>query len=263
MTNRIALITGASSGIGAAFAYELASRNHDVILGGRRADKLEAVAQACRDRYNVKAEVVIAELTRHEEVAKLVRRIHNPGIDVLVNNAGFGLSNSFIKNPIDQQHAMVEVHVQALLTLTHAALPHMREQGKGLIINVSSLAAFLPMKGSGLYCGTKAFINAFSESLHMEEKANGIRVLVVCPGFTHTDFHEKIGIPRERQKNGGVLRWMEADDVVKQAFRALDRGVVVYVPGLWNRFIRRCTGALPRRLYYAIFSRFTRDEAMR
>jgi uncharacterized protein len=263
MANPIALITGATSGIGAAFAHAYASRGHDLILTGRRMEKLQAVAGGCRDRYKVNVEAVSAELTNKDDVAALEQKIRTVGIDVLINNAGFGHTRAFSDDTIESQLAMLDVHVRAMLALTHAAISPMRERRSGTIINVSSLAGFLPIATSALYSSTKAFINVFSESLHMELHDSNIRVQALCPGFTHTDFHEKIDIPQARQKSKGIVRWMEPNEVVGHSLRALDRGVVICIPGFLNRAIYVLVRMLPRRAYYALFSRLSRDALTR
>jgi uncharacterized protein len=260
MANPIALITGATSGIGAAFAEAYASRGHDLILTGRRMDKLNAIAQRCRDRFKVMVETVSAELTNGQDVAALAEKIKSSAVDVLVNNAGFGKLGPFSENAIESQIAMLDVHARATVVLTHAAVGRMKERRSGAIVNVASIAGFLPMPSGAMYSSTKSFLVIFTESLSMELRPFNIRVQALCPGFTHTDFHEKIDIPRERQKNKGVSRWMEPGEVVACSLRALDRGKAVCVPGFWNRALLTAVKLAPRWLYHALFPHFSRDD---
>jgi short-subunit dehydrogenase len=248
-------ITGASSGIGAAFARHYAAAGYDLILTGRRREKLEAVAAECRARGAASVEIILAELSDRDALINLSRTLAGRDIGILVNNAGYGHDKSFLDDTVESQVAMLTVHAEATVRLTHAVLPLMRRRGSGDIITVSSVAAVLPTPGGELYAGTKAFLNAFSESLHLETGHQGIRVQTLCPGFTHTDFHERIGIPRERQTSRFPRLWMEPDEIVRSSLRALDRGQVVCVPGLLYKLIFLAAGIVPRPLYYRLLRR--------
>lgn len=165
--SNIALITGATSGIGAAFARKLANQNYDLILTGRREEKINSLAEELRNQYKVKVEVIIAELSDDATVNALVTKIKNlDNLEILINNAGFGVGGKFFQEDITPYEKMISVHVTATMKLTHAALPKMLAQKKGVIINVSSIVGFFPWMRSIVYAATKAFINLFTEALY-------------------------------------------------------------------------------------------------
>jgi short-subunit dehydrogenase len=259
-----ALVTGATSGIGRAFAERLARDGHDLVLTGRRRIELRRLASDIRHSTGVRVTPLIVELSREKDVAALVRRIRSlEGLDVLVSNAGYGIGLHFRQASVEEQLAMVGVHVSAALRIMHAALPAMVKRGSGTIIAVASLAAFLPLPKSAVYCGTKAFLNAFTQSLAMEVRKHGIRVQSLCPGLVDTDFHRR-NARRQQVRNRGLIRWATAEQVVERSFRDLARGRVLCIPGFWNRIGIRLVqpgagGAfpfMPRRLYAAAISRF-------
>ncbi len=250
-----ALITGATSGIGKAFAERFARLGYNLIITGRRAGEIRKVASALKKAHGVEVRPIIAEFARERDLLKVIEAARGrTDIEVLVNNAGFGARDGFLEGDIAEGLAMMQVHVLAPVRLMKTVLPPMIKRRKGTIINVASMAAFLPLPGSGLYSATKSFLNSFSESMHMTVAQNGVRVQSLCPGFTHTDFHNKLGM-KGRQPNRGLLRWMEADEVVDASLKALKRGKAVCIPGLLNRILLRLVSLLPRRLYYRIAAR--------
>lgn len=255
MTQRkTALITGATSGIGRAFADRFASMGYDLIVTGRRKPFLESVAGEIARKHDVNVSVIIAELSRESDIRKIVGAIAgNERLVVLVNNAGYGLKGLFIENTIDANLALARTLAAAPMCLVHAALPGMIKRREGVIINVSSLGAWAPAPVNGVYGGAKAFLNVFTESLHMEVRRYGIKVQALCPGFTATDFHRQMGVEQEMQARR--LYWMEPDDVVRYSLKCLERGKVVCVPGLVNRLLRALAGIVPRRLYYRMTER--------
>jgi hypothetical protein len=223
----VALITGASSGIGSVFARKLAARGYDLILLARREERLRALAA----ELPVKADVLIADLSREEGIAAAERAIRDCGrLELLVNNAGFGTLGRFRDADIEGQKRMHEVHVMATMRLTHAALAQMVPRGKGGVISVSSVAAFGHSIGNVSYCATKAWINSFTEGLDMELRAihSPVKVQALCPGFTVTEFHDTMGM--DRRKISGFF-WLNADDVVGASLKAYDRGKVIVIPG--------------------------------
>lgn len=259
-----ALVTGATSGIGRAFAERLARDGHDLILTGRRGVELRQLASAIQHSTGVRATPLIVELSRERDLAGLVRRLQRlEGLDVLVSNAGYGIGLHFRQASIEEQLAMVSVHVNAALRIIHAALPAMVRRRSGTIIAVASLAAFLPLPKSAVYCGTKAFLNAFTQSLAMEVREHGIRVQSLCPGLVDTDFHRR-DERRLKVQDRGLIRsapqahflWATAEEVVERSFRDLARGRVLCIPGFWNRIGVRLVRLMPRRLYAAAVSRF-------
>lgn len=241
------LITGATSGIGAAFARALARRGHDLILAGRRLERLEALAADLRRDCGVAVRVQAGDLTREADVAALEEIIaQTPDLAVLVNNAGFGLEKDFIGEALGGHLAMIAVHATAAVRLTYAALPRLVARGEGALIFTSSVAAFLPTPDTPLYSATKSFLNYFAESLHAKYGRAGLRVQALCPGFTHTEFHERIGMPRDQQVTRGAWRWMEPDQIVAASLRDLDRGRFLCVPGPFYQVMVWLARTLPR-----------------
>jgi len=228
-TRPIALITGASAGLGLTFARALAQRGHDLILVARRTDRLEAIAAELAPS-GTNAEVLSADLTLEDHLARVAERIRAcDRLAMVVNNAGFGLDAWYYRSDLAGQSAMAKLHVLAPTHLTHAALPGMVARKQGAVINVSSVAAFLRGAGSVMYCATKAFLNSFSVSLAGELQGTGVRVQALCPGFTYTEFHDVMGVDR---KVIPKFLWLQADYVVQQSLRDLERGRVISIPSL-------------------------------
>ncbi|WP_449065510.1 SDR family NAD(P)-dependent oxidoreductase [Planomonospora algeriensis] len=236
-----ALITGATAGIGAAFARRLAADGFSLVLVARDEKRLLARAEELRLRYGVETEVLPADLASEEGLAAVERRLRE-GVDLLVNNAGFGLRGAFLDVPVADELRMLKVHCEAVLRLTLAALPGMRERDRGAVVNVASVAAFFTR---GTYSASKAWVVNFSESAATELDGGRVRVMALCPGFVRTEFHERAsmnvsGIP-------GFL-WLSADDVVGEAMRDLARGVRVSVPDLRYKAIVAVGRLLPLNL---------------
>ncbi len=235
---RTALITGASSGIGRAFAQRLAAKGFDLILVARRRQRLERLRNKLQSKFAVGVEVCPADLADAVDVARLEQRVAQPpGLAMLVNNAGFGVGGTFVDGQIARHLEMIHVHVVATVRLTKAALPGMIARGAGSIVNVSSMAAFVTGPGSVTYSATKAYLNSFSQSLQSELAGTGVRVQALCPGFTYTEFHDSPEYEKwDRSQIPGFL-WMRAERVVEISLRALPRGKVICVPGLTNRLL--------------------------
>jgi uncharacterized protein len=216
----IALITGASAGIGLEFAKRLAERGYDVILSARRRDRLDELAARLRAEHGgIRVEVIVADLQDSDAPAAIVAETARLGIgvDLLVNNAGFGTHGHFETLPPDRERGEIAVNVAALVALTHAFLPAMLERGQGGVINVASTAAFQPVPYMAVYAATKAFVRSFSEALHEEVQARGVRVIALCPGPTATEFFDAdVAAPR------GPIRTVR--DVVTTGLRAYDAG---------------------------------------
>lgn len=237
---KVAWITGASSGIGAEFAHALAARGYHLALVARRHDRLEQLAA----RLNVQSECVQADLTDEGDLSALAERLCHSTPDLLINNAGFGTKPVFAEAEWEGQQRMHRLHVIATLRLTHAALPGMIARGSGGIINVSSVAAFFRSVGSVSYCATKAWMNAFTEGLHLELRSLGspVQVQALCPGFTYTEFHDVMGM------NRGVIDrrlWLSAGDVVAESLRGLDRGKWLVVPDWKYKLVVSLVPRLP------------------
>ncbi len=243
---RRALVTGASSGIGRAFAERLAGEGYDLILVARSTGRLEALAAELRKESQVEAEVLAADLTEPEQLRQVEARIsEEPDLALLVNNAGFGTVGRFPELPPDGEETEVRLNVIAVLRLTRAALPGMIERGAGGIINVSSMAALQPSPYTATYGATKAFVNSFTEALHEEIRGSGVRVQALCPGFTRTEFQERAGVQNDVIPS---FAWMEPAAVVEASLEGLRRGVVVCVPGRANQATAALVRLAPRGL---------------
>jgi short-subunit dehydrogenase len=236
-----ALITGATAGIGHAFAQHLARRGHDLVLVARDTARLEEVAAQLRSSHAVAVEVITADLVQADQLAEVEARLadRERPVELLVNNAGFGLKERFLDNPVAAEHAMLDVLVTAVLRLTHAALGPMTERGSGGIINVSSVAAFLPR---GTYAAAKAWVNSFTEWAANEYRARGVTVMALCPGFTKTEFHERMDVTR-----GTGFLWLDVDFLVEKALADFDRGRIYSIPGAQYKTIVGLTRLVPNR----------------
>lgn len=221
-----ALVTGPTSGIGQGFARRLASDGHDLVLVARTVERLEELASELR-ASGVKCELLQADLGDRDQLARVEERLADVTrpMDVLVNNAGFGLGEPFVGGDVAMQQAAIDVMVTAVMRLTHAVTPGMVERGSGTIINLSSVASFLPFSP---YSAAKSWVTVFTQGLATELEGSGVRALVLCPGFVRTEFHDRAGIDLDRSSDRW---WLEVDDVVDQAFTDLRRGKVVSVCG--------------------------------
>jgi hypothetical protein len=245
-SKRRALVTGASSGIGLAFAEVLARDGHDLVVVARSAPRLEALAHRLHAAHHVTVEVVKADLTKAAALGNVEAMIAaDRHLDLLVNNAGFGTIGRFVALDPDREEEEIRLNVVALVRLTRAALPGMVSRRRGAVINVSSLAAFTPGPVNATYSATKAFVNSFTEALHEELRGTGVRVQALCPGFTRTEFQERAGIDKSRIPS---FAWMSAEAVVEASLAGLRRGQVVCIPGLANRLTAAVTGVVPRRI---------------
>ena len=232
---RLAVITGATSGIGAEFARQLSATHQTLWLIGRREEKLNQLAVELQRKHDVEPVVMIMDLSAPAVIDDLAVKIRNqPRLSVLVNNAGYAEDGIFHEMDWQKHDDIMHVHVQATLKLSHAALNVMAANDNGSIINVSSVASFMPTPGSPLYGPTKAFIRSLSETLAIRYSDSGIKIQALCPGFTITDFHEKIGLePEQFYKKSGFARAWTSEYVVRKSLDDLQRGKAVSVPG-WN-----------------------------
>jgi hypothetical protein len=233
-----ALVTGASAGLGAEFCRQLAARCDVIIAVARRGDRLAALAAELSDRVDVRC--LQADLGTIEGVAATMEVIRQQGpVRYLVNNAGFGTSGNFATLSIESQRDMINLHIDATITLCRAAIPFMRETGGGAIINVSSLGSFVQGVGMAVYGASKAFINYYSAALQGELAGTGIEVQALCPGFTRTEFHDALSAKGFDRQRIPEQMWMTAPDVVAASLAALGSGKVVVVPGQDNLAIAR------------------------
>ncbi len=249
-----ALITGASSGIGAAFARRFANDGYDLILIGRRENLLEELCKELTEENGINADYMLIDLGKENELKLAEARIRNsPNLEILVNNAGFGgESRSFHKVAIENHVNMVQVHNIATLKLTHAIIPGLLAKGKGVIINVSSLASFTPSP-SAMYSATKVFLNYFSESLDFSLRDKGIKIQALCPGFTITDFHKKLGYGSDHPVY--KRKFMTAEKVVGTSLKDLKKGKIYSIPGFRNKFLAFFARNLPRKLRITIYKK--------
>jgi uncharacterized protein len=254
---RRALVTGASSGIGLAFAHVLAEHGYDLVLTARRRDRLQALATELSGRHDVRCVLLPEDLAEPEASARIVDTLERQQlpVDVLVNNAGFGVPGSYASTTWPQQQAFLQVLVVAVAELTHRLLPGMMERRWGRIINVASLAGLLPgVAGHTLYAASKAFVIRFSESLALETAGHGIHVTASCPGFTLSEFHDVTGT-REQVSKMPRFMWLEADSVARSSYDAVMAGVPVFVPGRVNRTLATLSRVLPRSVVWGLMKR--------
>jgi uncharacterized protein len=229
MTPSVALVTGATSGIGAAFARQLAEAGHELVVVARDEERLAGTASELADRYGVPVTPLPADLTGDDGLAAVEHRLGDPTrpVDLLVNNAGLSLNRSFLSSDVTDEERLLALNVRAVLRLTHAALPGMVARRQGAVVNVSSVSGFAPTMPGSTYPASKAWVTSFSESVGMSARRFGVRVMALCPGYTRTEFHGRAGVDMS-----GTPRWMwlSAEDVVREALRDLGRGRLVSVP---------------------------------
>jgi short-subunit dehydrogenase len=242
-----AVVTGATAGLGAAFARALAAEGYDLVLVARDATRLASAAADLTAAHGVRTDPITADLSTEAGCAAVADRMRDGSrpVDLLVNNAGMGLGGGFTERPAADAVRLTELNVLAVLRLCHAVLPLMQARGRGDIVNVSSVAGFSPGVRSAPYSASKAWVTNFSESLHAHAAGSGVRVLALCPGFVRTEFHQRAGI--DMSSMPGWL-WTDADDVVRDGLRALRAGAAVCVPGRQYRLIVAATRLMPRRL---------------
>jgi short-subunit dehydrogenase len=254
MSNPVALITGASVGIGEQFARQLSERGHDVVLVARDAARLEALAKEIEGGSGGRAEVLVADLTDDAQLATVEARART--VDMLVNNAGFGTFGSFHTLDVDTEAREINLNVIALVRLSHAAAGAMVARGKGGILNVSSLAGFQPGPMNAVYGATKAFVTSFTEALHEELKGTGVSVTALCPGFTHTEFQARASAPADDVPG---FMWQEAPEVARSGIDGLTKNRAVVIPGTVNKVMGNLSAVTPhaitRRLGGAVLKR--------
>jgi uncharacterized protein len=256
----VALVTGASSGIGAAMARELASRGHAVALVARREERLQSLATEISSEYGVAAEAIACDLAEPAERDRLAQELwsSNRAVEVLVNNAGFGHQADFVSSPRDRMVEMVTINVEAVVDLTSIFLERMVKRGRGAVINVASMAAFQPLPGSAVYGATKAFVLSFSEAIREELRGSGVVVTAVCPGPVRTEFTEVAGVPGLEERTPGAV-WMAPEDIAKHAVDGAQRDKRVVVPGVFNRATALAGQHSPRAVALPLIGRIWRN----
>ena len=259
---RLAIVTGASAGIGAAFAERLAREAYDLVLVARRRERLDEIADKLTRAHARRVDVLAADLCAPEGVRAVEARIaEEPALELLVNNAGFGTNGAFADLDREGEDEEVRLNVLALLRLTHAAIAAMKVRGHGTVINVSSLAGFQPSPFNATYGATKAFVNSFTQGVAEELRETGVRLQLLCPGFTRTEFQEVAGVRTDAVPD---FAWMTAEAVVDASLAGLRRGELVVIPGAGNKVmgavIRAMPAALARRVGGALLRRSLRSS---
>jgi short-subunit dehydrogenase len=255
-----ALVTGASSGIGAAIAAELASRGQAVALVARREERLRSLADELSSEHGAEVEVIAADLGEPEERDRLESELRDRGraVEVLVNNAGFGHQADFATSPRERMVEMVRLNCEAVVDLTSRFLSPMVERGRGSVINIASVGAFQPLPGSALYGATKAFVLSFSEAIRTELRGSGVSVTAVCPGPVRTEFMGAAGIPGVEDRTPGLV-WMSPEDIAKHAINGAARDKRVVVPGMVARAGALAGHYSPRAVALPLIGRIWRN----
>jgi uncharacterized protein len=245
------MVTGATSGIGHAFCRELAERGNHLVIVARHRARLENVSDELRARYAINVEIMAADLSQRAQLARVAERVadRDRPIDLLVNNAGFAMSKSLLKGDLADEEAMLDVLCRAVLVLSHGGALSMRERGRGHIINVSSVAGFVPM---GTYSAAKAWCTAFTETLAQELAGSGVSATALCPGLTRTELHERANLDMSRLPQA---MWLEADWLVRDCLDDVRAGKVISVPGVQYKVIASIAQLVPHRLLRAVSGR--------
>lgn len=258
MTRRLCLVTGASAGIGAAFARIYAGAGYDVALTARRADRLEALADEIRLRHAVETLTIATDLAEPGACDHILERIEANGrvVDALVNNAGYGVPDAYAETRWDDQRAFLQVLLVAVCEMTHKVLPGMIDRRFGRIVNVASLAGLAPgAPGQTLYGATKAFIVRFSQSLHLEALDQGVHVSALCPGFTYSEFHDVNETRDQVSRNIPGWLWLGADEVAAAGYEAAEANRPVCVPGAPNKALAVLSKLVPDEWSLAVMAR--------
>lgn len=247
---KLALVTGATSGIGFAYSELLAKKGWDLVITGRRVEVINERAEYLKKKYKTQVDVAIVDFADTDSFSAFRKQyLENCRYTFLVNNVGFSNHCDFFATEFHKVHNMIEVHISRMAEIVHLLVPYMKMAG-GTIVNVSSLAGYLPSLSDPFYAGSKAFINTYSESIAMILSFSGIKVQTLCPGFTRTDFHKDMKLDKKAFKNRGLKRWMTAKAVVRYSFRKLKSSRTVVIPGWTNRFVYHITRLIPKRTYY-------------
>ena len=261
VTRKTALITGASSGIGEAFADVFAAEGFDLVITARREDRLRSIAERLERRHGGQVHVIVSDLARRDAVERLCAGIAARGlqIDALVNNAGYGVPGTYTASPWSRHDEFLQVLVTSVAELTHRLLPEMVQRRYGRILNIASLAGLAPAPaGHTLYAASKAFVIKFSEALAHEVRSSGVHVTALCPGFTLSEFHDVTGT-RDQVKRLPPWMWMDAATVARQGFDAVMAGTPIYVNGRVNRTIATLVRFIPQSLVRSAGRRLGRN----
>jgi short-subunit dehydrogenase len=238
--NKTALITGATAGIGRAYAFELASRGMDLVLVARDNERLTLLANELKNKFDIKTEILVADLTNKVALGEVACRAAADDIELVINNAGFGIKQDFVGGGLAAEQDLLDVLVGAVLQITHAAMPGLVARNSGGVINVSSVAGWL---SSGTYSSAKAWVTSFSEALAFQHRASKVHVMALCPGYTRTEFHQRANMEISTVPN---WMWLDVDKVVKTSLKDFARNKPVSVPGLQYKILSFVAQYLPR-----------------
>ena len=254
MTRRLCLVTGASAGIGRAFAELYASQGCDIALTARRGDRLEVVARALRETHGVEVQTVCADLADQGAPAAILKALSRSP-DILINNAGYGVRGGFANPALEVHRAFMQVMVEAPLALTHLCLPAMKARGWGRIVNVASVAGLIPTTpGQPLYAAAKAFMIKASVGTHLELRREGVHVTALCPGFTRTEFHDAAGMAEAVKTMPGWM-WTSAEKMALAGARAVERNRAIEIPGLFPKAVFAFAKLLPEGMGIELLAR--------
>lgn len=242
LAGKTALVTGATSGIGRAYADVLAQRGMELVIVGRNEDRLNQVADEINDETDARIEVIVADLSNRDHIDVVAQRARESDIGLVINNAGYGLATPFVEGDVEQEQQLLDVLVTAVMRISHAALPGLIERDSGGIINVSSVAGWL---SSGTYSAAKSWVTTFSESLAMQLRESDAHVMAVCPGFTRTEFQERAGMRTETVPD---YLWLDAYHVVLESLRDFAAAKPVSVPSVQYKALGLVAQYLPRPL---------------
>lgn len=253
---KTACITGATSGIGAAFAKTFARQGYDLVITGRRKEQIQSFSNRLSTENNIHVEVIIIELSDDKEIARFAKKIMEiQNLEILVNNAGFAKENIFHEEDFSTYEVMLKIHNLAVMKFCHAVLANMVSNRKGIIINVASLGAFVPLPTNAVYAASKSFIKIFTESIYLELQGTGVKVQALCPGMTRTDFHEKMGFDKNTYyKERGLMKAMTPEEVVEISLQYLEKDKVICIPGRQRRLLSHILRFLPSKVVYGMVS---------
>ena len=246
-----ALVTGATAGIGHAFCVELAERGHDLVIVARDRVRLENVSDELRARHSINVEILAADLSKRPALKRVANRLSDAErpVDLLVNNAGFGMGKSFLEGDLADEEAMLDVLCRAVLVLSQAGARSMKDRGRGAIINVSSVAGFGAL---GTYAAAKAWCTVFTETLAQELAGSGVTATALCPGFTHTELHERANLDMSKVPKA---LWLHADRLVRDCLDDVRAGKVISVPGPQYKLLVGISELAPRGLLHILAAR--------
>ena len=237
-----ALVTGATAGIGESFTRLLAEKNYNVVLVARDLPRLQERAQGIEAKYQVQTHCIQADLSTDAGCSEVERYIANNRIDVLINNAGFGINKAFTVSELEEEQKLLDVLVRTPMRLMHVALPLMKQRDRGVVINVSSVAGFI---AGGTYSASKSYLTVLTESMHTELAGTNVKISALCPGFTRTEFHQR---GRMSMKGLPSFMWLDSDELVAQAWRDALKGEAISIPGWQYRLLVFVIQRLPRSI---------------